>query len=390
MSEPFGDVLRRRAAEGGGASAGLTEGALHRARRIGRRRLAAGTLGAVTGIALAGMAAAALVLPDEGTFVPPAGETTAPAEAPTTDGDGCGAMRPSEWDEHGFSWPGLEPSGSQAALEALPERLYFRVGLMHPGPYTALLEGGAATSLDGGEPSGYYSVAPDGRRALLSGSEAEGESCGWSLVDLSEPDAAPVATFTVDWSCPPSWAPDSDRVVITEPESVGDPESYVFDLVTGERVPLPAGVGCSPLWTPDGRYLVGEGAAVRPDGSERVELPGIAAWDDDPTVLGLGSVSADLSSACLHVDETAGDGRPFDHCGRYVDTATGAELELPVEEETQDVVFLPDGAMLVAAMSEAGSTLYFVDAAGEVTEQRRLPWTASDIEWIRLVGYYTD
>ncbi|WP_026922183.1 hypothetical protein [Glycomyces arizonensis] len=398
MSETFRDLLRRRAADAGGAPGGLTEGALSKAEAIGRRRLAAAAAGAVCGMAIAGVAVAALIAPDGSAPAPPAVERTT-IDAPTPDeptpaeptgampeAPDCGGMRPSEWDERGFTWPDLEPSETPVP-EAIPQRLYFLVGEMH-SPYTALLEGDVVTSLNGGEGDALLEPAPNGERALISGTGASGSWCEWSYADLTEPDAEPLAAFTADPECPPSWSPDSNRVVIAEPASTEDAESYVFDLTTGERLPLPEGVGCSPVWTPDGQYLVGEGSAVRPDGSGRIDLPGLARWTRDPDVRGLESVSADLSRACLFIQEKDNaDIRSFDRCGKYIDTATGDELELPVDEAIGQVVFLPDGSMLVTGMTGASATLYLVDEAGDVADQRPLPWTEDTVEWLKLLGY---
>ncbi len=396
MTENLRDLLRQRAAESGGAPPGLTEGALAKARSLGRRRFAAGAVGAVAGVAVAGMALAALIAPDEGAYTPPTEETATPApttEPPPPDEStgaaaaNCddGGMRPSEWDDRGFSWPDLDRSDAPAPPETIPDRLYFYVSEMHH-PRTELLEGDAAEAIDGGEHDPAHRLAPNGARALVSAPESDGKRCEWSYLDLTDPDAEPVAAFTADPSCPPSWSPDANRVVIAEPATVQDPESYVFDLTTGERTPLPEGVGCSPVWTPDGRHLVGEGAAVRPDGSGRIELEGLAAWSDAPGVLGLESVSSDLSRACLFVHETDTEGKEFDLCGKYIDTATGAELELPVEAESHHVVFLTDGSMLLTGMSGADATLYLVGPAGAIVDQRPLPWTGPLVEWLRLVG----
>ncbi|WP_026930601.1 hypothetical protein [Glycomyces tenuis] len=65
MPDSLRELLRQRASEAGVPAGDLTAGAIKRSRAIGRRRLAAGTIGAVAGLAVTGMAAAALSMPGE-------------------------------------------------------------------------------------------------------------------------------------------------------------------------------------------------------------------------------------------------------------------------------------------------------------------------------------
>jgi hypothetical protein len=74
-------------------------------------------------------------------------------------------------------------------------------------------------------------------------------------------------------------------------------------------------------------------------------------------------------------------------CDVYVDTATGAELELPVGGDQRQVVFLADGMMLILSHDGDTATQYLVSAEGDVVDQRVLPREfAGSID--ELVTYY--
>ncbi|THV38570.1 hypothetical protein [Glycomyces buryatensis] len=383
MPDSLRELLQRLAAEGGTPPQDLTAGAMKKARVIGRRRMAAGALGAVAGLALTGIAAAALITPGDDSPPPPTNrETTeAPTNSPTDDeneaeGD-CG--RPST------DWTGWGDSASTMELTELPEALYLEL-TWSDGTLTQVhrYAGGDSEYVLEGESMGF-SVAPDGNRYATT------PMCGMAIATIGE-NAAAITGLGIDsLFCSPTWAPDSNSVAITVPSPEYD-EGYLLDLATGEQTDLPEEVSCSPRWSAGGEYLVnGEGTvAMRTDGSDRTELAGASTWTSDETFSGLSAISADLGRACLQFDdaELASSGHidPW-RCDRLVDTASGDAIGLPVDTQENQVVFLADGGMIVSGRSGEDITVSLMDADMSLLDSRTLD--AQDASTTRLMGYYT-
>lgn len=395
MPDSLRDLLRQRAAESGGPAAGLAEGSLRKARGIARRRFAAVAVGAAAGLAIAGMAAGALILPDDGTAPPvddPTSATTDGPEDPTTaateelDEDStteetanCG--RPGE------DWSGWGDSDSIGPMTELPESLYVRLSstqgsLIQVHRYDA--DGEHEFVLE--HPTLTPSVAPDGNRYLSH----LGMGCNTELGRLDGPEGESLTIGADTQYCAPIWSPDSNRVTLTVPGPAAD-ERYLLDLATGEQTELPQEVSCEPRWSADGEYLVSQNVAIRPDGSGRVELEGLATWDEPDATAALSSISADLGRACLEEyepEEIASGHIAPRYCDLYVDTATGQELELPVGAERPQVIFLPEGGMIVTDQVGDVLRVMLFDLDGNELDRRDLrlePW-----ENATLQGYFTD
>jgi hypothetical protein len=229
------------------------------------------------------------------------------------------------------------------------------------------------------------SLAPDGSRYIRAGS---GE-CDSSLETFEGSILDGVGSV---WpACRPSWSPSSDQVVLNAPgtESVG---GYVLDVATGSSLPLPEEIGCSPRWSADGRFLVGgDGTVAMPlgGGGELMTLAGAAAWTQDTDFIGLSSISADLTRACLEYadDEDDGAGTDAVHCDKYVDTATGAEMAFPFDAMHAQVVFMLNGSMIVSDDRGDEIAVVFVDADGTVKDERIL--TGLDSGTAILRSYFT-
>jgi hypothetical protein len=383
MPDSIREVLQGIAGDGA-PERDLAAGAYRKARSMARRRLAAVAVAAIAGLAMAGGATAALVDRDRADELPPTGDPTVsgtatpsdPETTPTETGSACGVPE---------DWSGWGPSGSMGELTAIPDGLVFEVSQddVSSQPTFFRFEGeeGSEVLRDG-----EYHMAPDGNRFAVGGAE----ECAGSLASLTGDKIDELGVFTVQ--CAPSWSPDSDRVVLNlaDAESTG---AYLLDVATGEAVSdLPEEVGCSPRWSADGEYLVSSdgSVAMRPDGSGRVELAGAAVWSADDGFTGLSSISADLSRACLQYDDgetgAAGHTRAA-RCDRYVDTATGEVLDLPVDAERPNAVFLADGSMIVCDDRYGQIVLTLVDADGTVLDTRTLPGQGTGGTILR--GYFT-
>lgn len=388
MHDSLRDLLRRRAAEAGGASPDLAERSLRRARVIARRRIAAAASAAVAFVAIAGTAASALVLPDD--TVPSAEDpiTTVPDEpddATTSAESAAECGRPSA------DWSGWGDSDSMGPLTELPESLYAQLD-WSGGSLTQVWRydrGDSDYFVEGSDfviehEIGSISAAPDGNRYIISM-----ECSSWiGTVDESGDSIEDLGIDSL--FCDPVWSPDSNSVAVTVPSPEYD-ERYLLDVATGEQTDLPDEVSCEPRWSGDGEYLVrSDGTfAIRPDGSGRTELQ--APSTDEGELASLSSISADLERACFQIDTDADAGSghvdPI-RCDRYVDTETGAELELPLEAEGAQVVFLADGGMIISELTDQGIELALFDADGQNLDSRILDHR--DAESAVLTGYYTD
>lgn len=388
MPDSIREVLQGIADDEPEPSRDLAAGAYRRARSIGRRRFATVAVAALTGLAMAS-AAAAIVDRDRLDEQPPVDDPTVTDPATVPDDDEVTPTgEESENDETcgvPDDWTGWGPSDSMGDMSSLPDAFVFEVRSDGASSDPTIVR------FEGDEPStvlqdGEYFVAPDGSRFAVGSAD----ECTGTLASLIGDKIDGLPVFTAQ--CAPSWSPDSDRVVLNlaDAESTG---AYLLDVATGETsFEVPEEVGCSPRWSADGEYLASSDGAVamRPDGSGRVELAGADSWNSESGFTGLSSISADLSRACLQFDdETAASGHvDANRCDRYVDTATGEELELPVDAEAPNVVFLADGSMIVCDDQYGQIVLTLVGADGETLDSKTLPGQSSGGTFLR--GYFVE
>ncbi|MEU6250652.1 hypothetical protein [Glycomyces sp. NPDC047010] len=376
----------------------LAAGAYRKARSISRKRIAAGAAGIAAALAIAGTGTAAWL--DDGRD-PDSGP--GPAEGPTTDPDdvgsygdedeeirfGCG-IRPQDWDDLGVEFPDRGDSGTEQEMTELPYSLGYRVTNDDWMESTWRFgEDGEADGLDN-QAEYVYHLAPDGNRVFAVDRT---DSCGAAYMeigyDTNFTDGFPF--FSVEpVQCEIAWSPDSDKLLFTEPTVYEDAKTYVLDVATGELTAVAESgddLFCASEWAPDGEHLwAGRTAVYNLDGSVAQELPGLEASLEDEQWLDTG-ISTDYGEACFdEYGEAEGDtvGR---YCDAYVDTATGEELELPVDGEDRQVVFLYDGSMLILTHGDGTAVQYLVDPDGNVIDERQLPGDfADDIE--ELVMFY--
>jgi hypothetical protein len=394
MPESIRSLLHDIGDDDQGPSRDLALGAMRRARTIGRRRFAAGAVGAVTALAVAGAGTAELI-GDRGTEgPPPAGPTATAEDTETFEGEldewiGCGA-RPQDWADDGVTFPARGDSGTEEDLEgALPYRMLYRVMHDEFGESTwQFTDAGEIEGIDITEDFEYH-VAPDGNR-VVAVDRADG--CGAAYIEIGfDTDFETPMEFSVEpVHCPIVWSPDSDKLLFTEPTVYEDAKTYVLNVSTGELTVLAEAQGdafCAGEWVADSeRIWTGRTTILNLDGTVAQELPALEESLETENWLDAG-ISADGGEACFdEFDEAQGDsfGR---FCDVYVDTATGQELTLPVGGENRQVTFLYDGTMLILSHADGVATQYLVDADGNVVDQRDLPDDfAGDIE--ELVTYY--
>lgn len=280
MPESIRTLLHDIGDDDPGPSRDLAAGAIGKARAIGRRRFAAGAVGAATALALAGAGTAGLIN-DRNSETLPAGDDPTTVEEPTdpaTETEAlaeCG-VRPQDWADAGYSFPALGGSSTVRELDAIPENPLYRLIDPESEGKTSwrILADGEATGLDT-EGGFEYHVAPDANR-VIAVDRANG--CGAVYMEIGFDSAIEDVPFlsveTVH--CPISWSPDSDKVLFTEPVGFEDSKSYMLNVSTGELTELPEELYCGGVWLPDSEHVWISDTVMRPDGSDAVQLPGLA------------------------------------------------------------------------------------------------------------------
>ncbi|WP_335987363.1 hypothetical protein [Glycomyces sp. MUSA5-2] len=374
----------------------LAAGAYRKARTMSRNRFIAGAAGVAAALAIAGTGTAAWLGDEQDPGPGPAEDpTTSPEEVTTSEGEaedieyGCG-VRPQDWDDLGIEFPDRGESGTEQELTELPPILGYRS--VNDGWMEWTQNLGADGSVDPLDNDSEYlfHVAPDGNRVFAVD---RADSCGAAYLeigfDTNFTEGFPY--FSVEpIHCEIAWSPDSDKLLFTEPTGFEDPKTYVLDMPSGELTPI-AGPGddlfCASEWAPDGEHLwVGRTTVYNLDGTVAQELPGLEASLEDEQWLDAG-ISADGGEACFEEYEEAEGDSAGRLCDVYVDTATGEELELPVDGDERQVVFLADGSMLVLTHTGGTAVQYLVDPDGTVIDERELPeGVGGDAE--ELVVYY--
>ncbi|WP_112139410.1 hypothetical protein [Glycomyces dulcitolivorans] len=394
MPESIRSLLHDIADDGSQPSRDLAAGAYKRARTITRRRFAIGAVSVVTALALGGAGTAGLLDRDDEALPSPADPTTTAegvetTEEETDEGSGCG-VRPQDWDDQGFTFPALDDSGTERDMEGeLPNPMNYRLVNQEDGESTwRLYEDDRTEALDI-EGDYVYNVAPDGNRVAAIN---RGDLCSGAYMEIgfdSSQEAIPVLTVE-PVHCPTVWSQDSDKLLFTEPTVYEDAKTYVLNVSTGELTVLAEMQGdmfCAGEWMPDSeRIWSGSDLIWNLDGTVDRELPALADLVANQNLLGAG-ISADGGEACFDdLGEAEGDssGR---FCDVYVDTATGEELDLPVEGENRQVVFLYDGTMLILSHADGVATQFLVDADGNVVDERELPAELGG-DSLELVTYY--
>lgn len=413
MPESIRTLLHDIGGDGPGPSRDLAAGALHRARSIGRRRFAAGAIGAVTALALAGAGTAGLINGRDAERTPPAGDPTTVEDSTTgestentieqptmeldaegVDGDEeitteCG-LRPQDWADRGFEFPAMDGSFTIRTLDEIPPNPIYLLADSADGPGSwRINDDGSAQSIDAGGEYEYH-VAPDANRVIAVN---RGDGCGAAYVEIGYDSANPnLSAFSVEpVHCPIRWSPDSDKVLFNEPVGFEDPKGYMLNVATGELTEVAQEVSCGGgVWLPDSEHVWAGGSVMRPDGSDAVPVPGLADGEvggDEmwwPT-----GMSADRGEFCAQEYlEEEGDVKDPWKCDFYVDAETGEPLELPVSGDGDEhVVFLDDGQMLILVEDAGVKTQYLVDPDGNVVDERELP-AQYQAQVIELVSYY--
>jgi hypothetical protein len=391
MPESIRTLLHDIGDDDAGPSRDLAAGARNRARAIGRRRFAAGALGVVTALALAGAGTAGLI-DARGAEDVPAGdptETPSAVEESTDTAEAedlsttCG-LRPQDWPDMDFEFPVLGESGTAEHLVELPENPIYRLTDSEAGMTSWwIFADGSAEGID--TEGGYeYHLAPDSNRAFAV-NRADG--CGAAYVENGfDSSIEDMPVFSVEpVHCPIEWSPTSDKVLFTEPVGFPDSKSYMLDFVTGELTELPEELYCGGLWLPDSEHVLVGDTVMRPDGSEAVQLPALVDGEDAWRPTG---VSADRGEICVQEDgEAEGDTHAW-RCDRYIDAESGEPLELPVSGDGDEhVVFLDEGSMLILVEDAGTKTQYLVDPAGNVVDEQELP--AEYAEYVtELISYH--
>jgi hypothetical protein len=189
----------------------------------------------------------------------------------------------------------------------------------------------------------------------------------------------------------PAWSPDGWRLF------VGAPGPGVLDLATGRFDPLPATLdGHDFRWSDDGQRLVyGTGncrlKVAAAGGRTGTTVPVLGDPDEGRNPQGLAAcraLSVDPSGrrATVGLHWTPGSDPAYAPSDNLIDLVTGKVLTPPTGDEVRQILFGPDGSMLVRDFDEGG-TAFALSAysphgqlIATVPEPARL-WTMDIVAW---------
>ncbi|GII22239.1 TolB family protein [Planosporangium mesophilum] len=279
------------------------------------------------------------------------------------------------------------PTGASTSQATSFGRLYYvdRPDSTNPSPVTSWLVGvalpeSAFATLPAETAYLNANVSPDGRQ--LSYVTQDG---GLHLVDLRT-GRDRMIRGNVDGLCnEPVWAPDNRRLIIgdTSNRPANGPSSRpgVLDVYTDTFTPFPEQVtGCHFAWSSDDTaiaYADGAGKifVANADGSGRRAVPGLGDGKP-PYGFDLESVSGQGRRIALRWNDgsmPAGDAARNLYSNAVIDTRTGQKVKLPVTTGLLQVVFRPDGGMLLRVKGDQHNQLLLVAADGTELDRRDEP-----------------
>jgi hypothetical protein len=327
---------------------------------------------------LAACGSAAKQAPGAGSAAPP---STAPAPA---SGPATGPTATS----------GVDSGKPAASGAALPGRLYYQPdGGGEQDFWLARLAGGKLVGLVPRPGTDAAMVSPDGTHiAVISGPEQT-----LRITDADGTHGRSMGSGFVAIGFEPAWSPAGDRVLVTKRAAQAE-HPGVVTVATGAFTPLahdPHGIHY--LWSADGKHLVyatGEcriGVADADGGNARL-VPNFGSMDRavnphrerscDPF-----SVSPDGKRVAIDLrtgDQEDGDIGPDWYADAILDLATGKTTPVPVHGSVTQILFQPDGRMLVRAHDGGKVTLTLFAANGQVTATVTEPAAAAHA---RLLAY---
>ena len=233
------------------------------------------------------------------------------------------------------------------------------------------------------------SVSPDGGWIAYGDEQGHlfvADSAGGQVRALVADEVLVVTGFE------PSWSPDSRRLLVGRSLGDGGVELGVVEVSSGSFTPLAHQVeAIHPLWSVDGSGLgfatgTCEVGVADADGGNAALVPVVG--DVDVSVNPLGRRSCDPFSlsadgVLMAVNQRAGD-EPDGDIGRdgvanaVVDTATGAQVSVPVVGQVSAVLFLADGAALVRSTDVGVTSLTLLNPDLTVANQFTEPSTVAD------------
>ncbi|HEX2773078.1 MAG TPA: hypothetical protein VHN18_11700 [Micromonosporaceae bacterium] len=189
----------------------------------------------------------------------------------------------------------------------------------------------------------------------------------------------------VDNTCwTPAWSPDSRELAVglVTPDNPGVYQAATIDLSTGTVREAGRTEGCHPVWSGDGTliaYADGTDGGINmaaPDGANRRSVPGLGGKARYST-FDLASLSPDGHQIALY---RRGPGMESGDVAReltvnvVLDTRTGAEIKLPLEDrDLLQAYFQSDGTLVARVKSGDHNLLVLIGEDGQkISETREL------------------
>lgn len=338
----------------------LLDRTLATARRIRRRRVAAGAAGTAAVIVLVTIAIAA-VRPPGTAVAPPATGSSTPAVASTSQSPATTTAPTAS---------GAVPPGTPGPLEGTVYYLAYTDG--HTSIYS--VTGGGTPKLEVAELSHSVAISPDATMMAWIDGVADGDPAATVMVsDLDGGNRRAVADAQDSGGlCNyPAWSPDSRRVLF-QPGGGYDVAWATVDVISGQRTTLEPTGGCYPTWSPDGgtigwydRVGRGEGGILTDARGRNIRvIPPVDGVREPcrssvPALAPGGRLAVVRRPDPDHMSCGDGPGRTARR-GVVIDPSTGRSKELPVEGGLSSAIFLPDGS-LVSVLESTGE-LILLDA----------------------------
>lgn len=255
---------------------------------------------------------------------------------------------------------GPAPSAEPSSVVGLPGWLYYAddagrlVRLTTTGPVPVLATGAETANVS---PDGTAIAFLDGRNVIVT--------------DRNGHNRRTVFTDGPGMGYEPYWSPDSRQLLVTRGEEFG-PRTYgTLTLATGTFTPLPHQLdsGLHPLWSADGRHLgyaTGEcriGTADI-DGANPRLVP-VFGTDDPANTRHRKSCdpySISPDGRYIAIDQRTDD-QPLGDIARgttantIIDTRTGNNITLPVTGTITQILYRPDGTILVRTKTNTTTQL---------------------------------
>jgi dipeptidyl aminopeptidase/acylaminoacyl peptidase len=239
-------------------------------------------------------------------------------------------------------------------------------------------------------------VSPDGARVAWVEDDGNGGSTLY-VADVNGAHKQSMGSGLGRYCVPPTWSPDSRRLLIRETAPDGAPGRFGVLDTRGDQKPVrwwkTQPQACNAFWSSDGKTIAMESesgvALFDTDGNRKLALPA-ASVPNAPSgmrLVGLAPDGGRIAVYRLRKGDDGGDVSRVLRANAVLDTGTGAEMELPLDgRELMQVYFRPDGDMIVRVRDGIDWAVLLVDRDGRKLAERAEPTSFRSAYILAAVG----